>query len=204
MIGVINYGAGNILSITNVLEELGEDFVVVNNSDQLKKVKKIIFPGVGAMPSAIESLNKNYLFEGLNEYVYKKAIPFMGICLGMQCIVTNSDEFNTKTKTFDWITGKTRILNSKEKKIKVPHIGWSKLNITKDHMIFYNIKSEAAFYFCHSYVVKRCDDVLATADHDTKFNAVIAKDNIIGVQFHPEKSGSSGLAIIENFLQFDG
>ena len=203
MIAIVDYKASNIMSVKNALDELGYEYIISSKKEDFRKAKKIIFPGVGAMPNTVKLLKEGGLWDLLNQYVIDLELPYLGICLGMQSMVSESFEFNLKTKTFDWIKGQTKILENKNNQITIPNMGWLNIKIKLNHKIFEGLKKEAAFYFCHSYAVKNCDKILAIADHQNEFPSVIGHNNIIGVQFHPEKSGLSGLKIIENFCEWN-
>ena len=147
MIAIVDYKASNIMSVKNALDELEYEYIVASKKEDFQKAKKIIFPGVGAMPNTVSLLKESNIWDLLNSYVVDLGIPFLGICLGMQCIVSESFEFDQKTKTLGWIKGQTKILENKDNSINIPNIGWSNINIKSNHVIFEDLKKEAAFYF---------------------------------------------------------
>lgn len=203
MIGIIDYNAGNITSVERALKNLNIDFLMSKNPQELENCDKLIFPGVGDASYAMQQLAKL----GFDKFILsqvKKNIPLLGICLGSQIIFDFSEEGNTKC--LGLISGKINHLYSIDKSLepkgfKVPHMGWNNLEIKKECPILKHIPKNADFYFVHSYVI--CPDdsdvVTAAADYGIKIPAVIQKNNIFACQFHPEKSGESGLQILKNF-----
>ncbi|MDD6969791.1 MAG: imidazole glycerol phosphate synthase subunit HisH [Treponema sp.] len=203
MIGIIDYNAGNITSVERALRNLNIDFLMSKNPQELENCDKLIFPGVGDASYAMQQLAKL----GFDKFILsqvKKNIPLLGICLGSQIIFDFSEEGNTKC--LGLISGKINHLYSIDKSLepkgfKVPHMGWNNLEIKKECPILKHIPKNADFYFVHSYVI--CPDdsdvVTAAADYGIKIPAVIQKNNIFACQFHPEKSGESGLQILKNF-----
>lgn len=203
MIGIIDYNAGNITSVERALKNLNIDFLMSKNPQELENCDKLIFPGVGDASYAMQQLAKL----GFDKFILsqvKNNIPLLGICLGSQIIFDFSEEGNTKC--LGLISGKINHLYSIDKSLepkgfKVPHMGWNNLEIKKECPILKHIPKNADFYFVHSYVI--CPDdsdvVTAAADYGIKIPAVIQKNNIFACQFHPEKSGESGLQILKNF-----
>lgn len=193
MIAVIDYGAGNIQSVVNALEDLKVDFVITNRESDLLKSEKIIFPGVGEASFAVKKLHLLNLFTMLR--IIKK--PLLGICLGMQILCDKSIEgnvaclgiLNTTTQLFD------------SSKVKVPHMGWNRVELIKDSKLFDAIENNSYFYFAHSYYVPLTDYTIAKSNYDVDFSAAFEKDNFYGVQFHPEKSGHNGIKLLRNFIE---
>ncbi|MEG8946926.1 imidazole glycerol phosphate synthase subunit HisH [Rosettibacter firmus] len=193
MIAVIDYGAGNIQSVANALTDLNVDFIITNKESDLLKCEKIIFPGVGEASFAVKKLHLLNLFTMLR--IIKK--PLLGICLGMQILCDKSIEgnvtclgiINTTTEMFD------------SSKVKVPHMGWNKVEIIKENKLFDGIENNSYFYFAHSYYVPMNDFTIAKTNYDVDFSAACEKDNFYGIQFHPEKSGSNGLKVLKNFIE---
>ncbi|MFZ2456182.1 MAG: imidazole glycerol phosphate synthase subunit HisH [Candidatus Altiarchaeia archaeon] len=193
MIAIIDYGMGNLYSIKNAFEKTGADVKVVTNSKLFKDADGIVIPGVGAFDSAMKNIVP--LRDDILDTV-KSGIPFMGICLGMQVLFDGSDE--GKAKGLGLIPGNVVKL---PKTVLSPQIGWNEIKITKPIGLLDGISDGDFFYFVHSYycVPKDKPVIVASVEYGTDVTAVVAEDNIFGLQFHPEKSGSKGLAILENF-----
>ncbi|HOK57209.1 MAG TPA: imidazole glycerol phosphate synthase subunit HisH [bacterium] len=197
MVGVIKYGAGNIYSVSSAIKFLGEKFVLVENPEIIDRVDFLILPGVGSFDSGIENLEKTGILEKL-KYRLELGIPFLGICLGLQLLFNVSEE--GKKEGFGILKGE--VVKFKNEEIKIPHMGWNKVEILKDNKIFEGIVNNSFFYFAHSYYIKTQEDIIVgKTKYGIDFPSVIIKDNIVGVQFHPEKSGKMGLLFIKNFLE---
>lgn len=194
MIGLINYGSGNIGAIANILEKENIQYMIINKPNELIKVKKIILPGVSAFDRTMELLEEKDFISELHNLVVKKKIPIMGICVGMQVLFEKSDE-GTKSG-FGWINGNVIKLSNP----KTPHMGWNSLTKV-DHRITKGIDFEEGFYFLHSYkcIPSEKNVISIFSDYDEAISAIVIKDNIIGIQFHPEKSHSNGVQIFRNF-----
>ncbi|WP_293788863.1 imidazole glycerol phosphate synthase subunit HisH [uncultured Pedobacter sp.] len=192
MVGIINYGAGNIFSLTAALDRLSVTYGMVNTENDLEKYSHIIIPGVGHAGAAMEKLKGT----GLVEAIKKLIKPVLGICVGMQLITEHSEEGDAallnivpvKTKKFD-----------KSLNIKIPHMGWNAVR-PKNSLLFKGIEDNTQFYFVHSYFIEYNPTFdIASADYGLKFSAAVQKDNFYGVQFHPEKSGKAGELVLKNF-----
>ncbi len=192
MVGIINYGAGNIFSLTAALHRLNVTYGMVNTENDLEKYSHIIIPGVGHAGAAMEKLKGT----GLVEAIKKLIKPVLGICVGMQLITEHSEEGDAallnivpvKTKKFD-----------KSLNIKIPHMGWNAVR-PKNSLLFKGIEDNTQFYFVHSYFIEYNPTFdIASADYGLKFSAAVQKDNFYGVQFHPEKSGKAGELVLKNF-----
>lgn len=197
---IINLGAGNVNSVFKAFKSLGARVEVINSSQDLTPCKAIILPGVGNFKQAMDDLvNKGFL-EKLNRLVIEKKTPFFGICLGMQLLAEEGEE-NGKTKGIGWIPGKVVRLNQKD--IRIPHIGWDDIQIVKSEPLFKGIEESSSFYFVHSYHFQT-DEKFITSEcfYGQKIASSVQKDNIFGVQFHPEKSQKKGIQIIKNFLDY--
>jgi glutamine amidotransferase len=197
-VGILNYGMGNLGSIKNALNYLNIKNAVINDFKVIKKYDSLILPGVGAFPKAMEMIKKkNFLYEIQNHCLIKKK-KILGICLGMQILLSSSEEIKT-TKGLNFINGDVKYLNLK--KNYVPHVGWSQLNYNKNIPLFKKIDKRSFYYFDHSYYfyLKKNKNIVAEISYEKKIAAVISKENIFGVQFHPEKSQKSGLTLLENF-----
>jgi glutamine amidotransferase len=201
MITIINYGLGNIKAIGNIYERLNIPFKIANNSDDVKGAEKIILPGVGAFDEAMTMLNESGFRIVLDDEVLTNKIPVLGICVGMQILARKSDEGNLPG--LGWIDGEVKKINKNllAYKPKLPHLGWNSINIKQNSTILNNINKEDGFYFLHSYYFE-CDNeqnVLANTFYGYEFASAINKDNIYGVQFHPEKSHHNGIQLLKNF-----
>lgn len=192
MIGIIKYQAGNITSVSNALERLGADYIVTDSEDNLEEADGIIFPGVGHAGAAMDDLCSR----DLDEWLKNTNKPVLGICLGMQLLFDSSEEGNSNT--LGLIPGRLRKFDSS--KAKVPHMGWNQIKNQKDHPLLSGIGDKHYFYYVHGYYAPVNEYTMASCDYINNFAAVVAKDNFMGVQFHPEKSGPSGSRLLQNFL----
>jgi imidazole glycerol-phosphate synthase subunit HisH len=197
---IIDYGMGNINSIKKRLTKLGIDPKISADENEIKKADKLILPGIGHFSQAMQRLNELNLVEILNEEVLVKKKPILGICLGMQLMAKYSEEGNVNG--LGWFDADIVKFNIKDTfKYKVPHVGWNQVQINKKSVIMDGITDLSEFYFVHSYFCK-CKseaDVLNYSDHESIFASAIEKENIFGVQYHPEKSHSVGEKLIKNF-----
>jgi len=201
MIGVVDYGLSNITCVCSAIRYLGKKFIIVDNPKTLRKVDKIILPGVGAFGDAIKNIRKQGLFDELEEQVLVKKKYFLGICLGAQLICKDSEEFG-EHKGFGWINASVRKIKSNDKSIRVPHSGWNNLTLKKNDPIINQIGEQSLFYFTHSFGIftENKSQEIAMCSHGEKFTVIVNEKNIYGVQFHPEKSQQKGLALLSNFL----
>jgi len=199
MIVIIDYNMGNVGSIYNMIKKLGYESRITSSLDEIKKANKIILPGVGSFDNGIMNLKKMGLLEILNYKVLQEKVPIIGICLGMQLMTKKSEE--GKLEGLGWINGET--IKFVSDKYKVPHMGWNTVNIKKYSKLFEGMDGEIRFYFVHSYYVKCPDtkDVLTTTYYINDFVSSFEKNNIVGVQFHPEKSHKFGMQIFRNFIE---
>ena len=206
MIGIIDYLAGNLTSVARALSYLGYKCFISSDIKELKKAKRIIFPGVGAAKSAIESLKKFGLDEFLKES-FSNGIPIFGICLGTQIIFDFSEE-DGGTQTLGLIKGKVvkfpQPLVWMDEKLKVPHMGWNKVNWIKPHPVFEGLDPDYEYYFVHSYfgIPENKDVICGITFYGINFVSAIAYKNLVAVQFHPEKSGKPGLQILKQFCEW--
>lgn len=200
-IAVIDYGMGNLHSVSKALETVGADVVITNNHVDLQTADGIILPGVGSFAEGMRQLHARRLVEALRNEVIVEQKPFLGICLGMQLAATIGDEHGP-TEGLGWIDGTVKRLDAQDKTVKVPHMGWNDIALSRPSDLFQGIRGILTFYFVHSYHFVPSDPsvISAICDHGQPFVAVIEKDNIHLVQFHPEKSQTLGLKILENFL----
>lgn len=203
MIGIINYGSGNIYAIANIYKRLDIPHGIFNDIGDLVKCDKLILPGVGAFDETMRLIAEQGMTDVLNNLVLQERIPIMGVCVGMQILGDSSEE--GEEKGFSWIKGKIQKL-SKEKLIQkphLPHLGWNSIKIVKSSPLLNNIDEEKGFYFLHNYFFNATehDDILATTSYGDEFPCVVNHKNIFGVQFHPEKSHDNGVEIFKNFAK---
>lgn len=203
MICIIDYGAGNLKSIENAVKfyypEIRVD--IVAEPDKLKNYSKIIFPGVGAFGNAAQKITKLGFDSAILEEA-KKGSFILGICLGMQLLATKSYEYG-EHRGLNLIEGEVVHFKDVVNDLSVPHMGWNDVEFVRENKIFHDIKDHSDFYFVHSYYF-RCkseSDVLGVTEYGIRFPSAINKDNVYGVQFHPEKSQESGLVLIKNFIE---
>jgi glutamine amidotransferase len=206
MIAIIDYGMGNLRSVQKGFERVGCEAVVTADPRVVLEADRIVLPGVGAFPDCMRNLEEGGFIEPLLR-VIREGRPFLGICLGLQLLLTESDEFGTH-KGLDVIPGRVvRFPDGMEEageKLKIPHMGWNQIAIGRRPPLFEGIEEQANFYFVHSfYVVPEDSGVVATTTtYGMEFCSAIWKDNIIATQFHPEKSQEKGLRILKNFGEF--
>ena len=201
MIGVIDYGAGNLRSVCNSLKKLSVDCHVVKAPSDLSKIETMIFPGVGSFGDSSDQLKKQSLFEPIREWIINDR-PFLGICIGFQMLFDSSEE-SPGSEGLGIIPGKV-IKFSEQKNLKVPHMGWNEVQIKNlDDPVWQKIDDLTHFYFVHSYFPKPDNPEVSssTTGYGVDFTSSIRFGNIFGTQFHPEKSQKSGLRLIENFLK---
>ena len=203
MIAVIDYGMGNIGSIINMFHKIGAEAIATNRIAELENAEKLVLPGVGAFDNGMEKLNELGLAEPIKRMALKEGKPFLGICLGMQLLGLSSEE--GKLTGLGLIEFDVRKFRFEENKgLKVPHMGWDVVRFDKpDNKILKGISGQQRYYFVHSYYAfcKSRENVLMTCDYGCAFAAAVCKDNIYGVQFHPEKSHRFGMALLENFVR---
>ncbi len=201
MIGIVDYGMGNLSSVANALEYCGTLNRVLESPDQMDDCERIILPGVGAFGRAMENLAMGGWVDALRFWASEER-PLLGICLGMQLLVDESTEFGL-TKGLGLISGRVDLM--KPEGLVVPHMGWNSLAIIKPHPLLAGVKNGDDVYFVHSFALKDSPDCwLATADYGGKIPAVIGRGSVAGAQFHPEKSLAPGLAILKAFSVWDG
>lgn len=202
MIAVVDYGVGNLFSLTSSLTAIGAQSIVTGDPEKIKAADKIILPGVGAFEDARKKLRES----GLDEVVIseaKKGKKLFGICLGMQMLFERSYEYGVH-EGLGLLSGSVVAMQGKiPANLMIPHIGWNALNIKKEHPIFKYVKEGDYVYFVHSYYAEGCDEsLLATSEYGKDLTAAVALDNVTGTQFHPEKSGEVGLSILKAFAEW--
>jgi imidazole glycerol-phosphate synthase subunit HisH len=202
LIAIVDSGTGNLSSIRSKLGMIGFEAQIISSPDALKPARKIILPGVGYFKTAMQNLRSSGLADALAEKVLHDKVPILGICLGMQLFTEHSEEGDVPG--LGWIPGSTRRFDfPAEAGLRVPHVGWNDIETRSTCVLWRDIPTGKRFYFTHSYFVTcRCeDDVAATCEYGVRFVAAVEHNNILGTQFHPEKSHTYGLKIIENFLR---
>lgn len=199
MIGILDYGMGNLSSVRNALNFLQIESLIISSPDHLTEVSHMIIPGVGAFSAAMDNIIKAGFLEPIRTFA-GSGKPIMGICLGMQLLATEGTESEI-CRGLDLIKGRVEMLQVEN--LSLPHMGWNGINLKSEHPIFEGVKMNADFYFVHSFVFKPADltNVLTTTDYGTDFTSIITSGagNVIGIQFHPEKSQKQGLKILDNF-----
>ena len=201
MIAIIDYDAGNIKSVEKALQKLGEDACITRDKDVLLKADKVILPGVGAFGSAMEKIHKYGLCDIIHEIV-KKGTPFLGICLGLQLLFEESDEA-PGVKGLGVLPGKIVKIPDQNGTLKIPQIGWNSLQFPNEGRLYKGLNEGCYVYFVHSYYLQAKEEscVVATTEYGVNIHASVEKDNVFACQFHPEKSSTVGLKILENFIQ---
>ena len=199
MIKIVNYGLGNIKAILNLYNSLDIKISVANNYKDLDSADKIILPGVGSFDNAMNKLNKTDMRKVLDEKVLVNKVPVLGVCVGMQIMLSKSEE--GVLNGLSWIDAKVKKINYLNKKIKSPHMGWNNINILNDHQILNNLNNNSNFYFLHSFFcdIKNQENIIAKTNYDISFPSIFNYDNIFGIQCHPEKSHLSGVNFLKNF-----
>ncbi|MBQ3040569.1 MAG: imidazole glycerol phosphate synthase subunit HisH [Clostridia bacterium] len=203
MIAIIDYGIGNLFSVVSSFKYIGQDAVVTSDPEVIRKSDKLILPGVGAFGDAIDKLRQTGLDKVIIEEA-KSGKPIMGICLGMQLLFEKSYEYG-EHDGLGLLNGSVIGMQGViDEKLQIPHIGYNALTFKKNHPLFKYIKEGDYVYFVHSYYAVDCDDsLLAYAEYDKDITAIVGKGNVMGCQFHPEKSGNVGLNILRAFSEME-
>lgn len=204
MIVIVDYGLGNLFSVAKAFELFGEEVLISGERDAIEKADRLVLPGVGAFPDGMRYITKRGLDQVLREEVLTKRKPFLGICLGMQLLADLGLEYG-EHRGLGWINGTVRKLDVEKRGLKVPHIGWNDITLSQDHPIFRGLRPHSDFYFLHSFefVCDHPSDVVATTVYGGAVTAAVARDTIVAVQFHPEKSQDNGLKVLENFVSWN-
>ncbi|NBC26012.1 MAG: imidazole glycerol phosphate synthase subunit HisH [Bacteroidetes bacterium] len=192
MIGIIKYQAGNLTSVSNALKRLGAEHTISDDPDTLEKADGIIFPGVGHAGAAMDDLRSR----DLDVWLKNTDKPVLGICLGMQLLFESSEEGDSEG--LNVIPGRLKKFNSSV--AKVPHMGWNQFSPVKEHSLISGISNKQFLYYVHGYYAPTNEHTLASCHYINDFAAVVARDNFLGVQFHPEKSGQVGSLLLQNFV----
>jgi len=206
-VALIDYGSGNLRSAEKALVRVAEgkaEIVVTDDPDAIARADRIVLPGVGAFAACMGALEaRPGVIEAMTDAVRRRGAPFLGICVGMQLLATRGLEFG-ETRGLDWVPGDVRKLEPADPSIKIPHMGWNALTDVADHPLFAPLRNGDAVYFTHSFALFPGDpaDVTASVEHGGRFAAAVARGNVAGVQFHPEKSQKPGLALLQRFLEW--
>lgn len=203
MITLVNYGLGNIQAFANIYKRLNIPSEIATTPEMLKRAEKIILPGVGAFDWAMKRLNESGLRESLEERVLVDKVPVIGICVGMQMMANRSEE--GKLDGLGWIEGDVKRFDESSftQKTHLPHMGWNDVEPKEGEGLFRNLQVDARFYFLHSYyfATRHPQHVLSTTDYNGRYASSVRRDNIFGVQFHPEKSHQWGIQLLKNFAE---
>ena len=208
-VALIDYGSGNLRSAEKALREaarrhgIDADIVVTAEPGIVAAADRVVLPGVGAFASCRAGLDASGVYEAMNQAVHGKGAPFLGICVGHQLLASEGLEFGV-TPGLDWIGGQVKKLEPNDPALTIPHMGWNAIAFARAHPLFKGVETGAHMYYANSFALAPTDpaDVLATTDHGGPFTAAVAKGNVAGVQFHPEKSQAAGLALLANFLEW--
>ena len=201
MITIIDYGLGNIRAFVNVYERLNIKTKVAHNAEDIKDATKIILPGVGAFDYAMKQLNASGMRDELDNKVLGEKIPVIGICVGMQILANSSEE--GILPGLGWIDGEVKLFDTTKipHKTRLPHMGWNNINPVNGHDLLNGLDAQSRFYFLHSYyfVCHNENEIISTTEYGISYASAVNRENIFGIQFHPEKSHSNGIQLLKNF-----
>lgn len=211
VVAVIDYGMGNLHSVASALEHAGADEVIVtHDAEKIHQADRVVFPGVGAMRDCMAEIRRLKCDELLLQALTKQHVPVLAICVGMQALMTRSEE-NDGVECLDIIPGEVRyfgnpLTDASGERLKVPHMGWNEVQQVAEHPLWSGIEDRSRFYFVHSYYVHAEERSLlaGSVDYGVAADAALARDNLFAVQFHPEKSAAAGLKLLKNFLEWNG
>ena len=203
MIAIIDYGAGNLMSVKKALDFIDAESEITMDKDKIKSASHVILPGVGSFGDAMESMESRELVDTVKSAAISGK-PFLGICLGLQLLFDSSEE-SVGVQGLSLMNGKISSI-PKDRGLKVPHMGWNSVSVKQSGGIFKDIPDNSYFYFVHSYYLNGADeaDIAATAQYGVEIQCAVQRGNLCAVQFHPEKSGSIGLKLLENFVALEG
>jgi len=203
MIVIVDYGVGNLGSIINMLKKAGARTMASSDPTVLEQAEKLILPGVGAFDAGMNKLNERGLVPLLNHLALEKKVPFLGLCLGLQLMTKRSEE--GQAPGLGWLDAEAVRFNfgTDQTHLKVPHMGWNTIEICRPSLLLSNLEPDSRFYFVHSYYVRSRDReaVLAETDYGGRFPSILGRGNIMGAQFHPEKSHKYGMRLLKNFAE---
>lgn len=211
IVAVIDYGMGNLHSVASALEHVGADEVLVTHDAELiRQADRVVFPGVGAIRDCMAEIRRLKCDELLQQALIEQHVPVLAICVGMQALMTRSEE-NDGVDCLDIIPGDVRyfgnpLTDACGERLKVPHMGWNEVQQIAEHPLWHGIEDRSRFYFVHSYYVHAEERSLlaGSVDYGVAADAALARDNLFAVQFHPEKSADAGLKLLKNFLEWNG
>lgn len=202
MIGIIDYGLGNLTSVAGAVEKVGFEPKISGDTAVLGECDKLILPGVGAFGDGMRNLRQRNLVEPLTELVMKAGKPILGICLGFQLLAKKSEEFGDH-QGLGWIDAEVTSLRPGDKTLRIPHVGWNELYQSADSILFDDVPDESLFYYVHTYKMETADPGIriGECDYGGRFTAAVQSGSVFGTQFHPEKSQLHGLTLLRNFLE---
>ena len=202
MIGIIDYGLGNLTSVAGAVEKVGFEHKISGEAAVLGECGKLILPGVGAFGDGMRNLRERNLVEPLTELVMKAGKPILGICLGFQLLAKKSEEFGDH-EGLGWIDAQVTGLKPDDKTLRIPHVGWNELYQSADSILFDDVPDESLFYYVHTYKMEPADLSIriGECDYGGRFTAAVQSGSVFGTQFHPEKSQLHGLTLLRNFLE---
>lgn len=201
-VSILDLGFGNISAFKRIYQSEQISFEIINSKEDVLQANRLIMPGVGSFDSSMKSINNSGLRSSIESAVFEKNVPLLGICVGMQVMFDHSEEGSSPG--LGWLQGHVSNFTSSDQHIFTPHMGWNNFKLNSSHPIFEGISEDMYFYFLHSFYCSPDDynDVLCSSNYYLNFASVVAKDNLIGIQFHPEKSHSQGVQILKNFSRF--